>query len=162
MYCLLEKSNSIAKQAIDSIRRDLDRTWILFFFCTNLTIPCALGRGYIPVFTNPVTLSSISLSDSPANDSFFSLPNSYLANTFGSVPSASRSRIGVCGLFFFMVGYARVRNDLMAELWSDVWQKRKRTSLSPCVKAYLPDMAGGGWRVSERFDADCGIGELML
>lgn len=28
------------------------------------------------------------------------------------MPIASRIMIGVCGLFFFMVGYARVRNDL--------------------------------------------------
>jgi len=36
----------------------------------------------------------------------------YLAYTFGKVPWASRSRIGVTGLFFFMMGYARVRNVL--------------------------------------------------
>ena len=29
---------------------------------------------------------------------------------------------------------------LVAELWSPVWQKRKRTSFSPLAKAYLPDM----------------------
>lgn len=36
----------------------------------------------------------------------------YLAKTFGSMPNASLIMIGVCGLFFFMVGYARDRNDL--------------------------------------------------
>ena len=36
----------------------------------------------------------------------------YLANTLGSVPWASRSIIGVWGLFFFMVGYALMRKDL--------------------------------------------------
>ena len=39
-----------------------------------------------------------------------SLP--YLAKTFGSVPAAPRNIIGVEGLFFFIVGYALVRNDL--------------------------------------------------
>jgi hypothetical protein len=29
---------------------------------------------------------------------------------------------------------------LVAELWSPVWQKRKRTSFNPLAKAYLPDM----------------------
>jgi hypothetical protein len=29
---------------------------------------------------------------------------------------------------------------LVAELWSPVWQKRKRISFSPLAKAYLPDM----------------------
>lgn len=36
----------------------------------------------------------------------------YLAYTLGKVPAASRSMMGVLGLFFFMVGYARVRNAL--------------------------------------------------
>ena len=68
--------------------------------------------------------------------------------------------MGVAGLFFFMVGYARVRKDLVrparsaptatsgsdegaeeahrvAALCSAVWQNRKRTSLSDLVKAYL-------------------------
>ena len=36
----------------------------------------------------------------------------YLAKTFGSTPSASLIMMGVCGLFFFIVGYARLRNDL--------------------------------------------------
>lgn len=39
----------------------------------------------------------------------------YLAQTFGSTPNASRMRIGTLGLFFFMVGYARVMNDLENE-----------------------------------------------
>lgn len=36
----------------------------------------------------------------------------YLAHTFGSVPVASRIKIGMFGLFFFIVGYARLRNVL--------------------------------------------------
>lgn len=36
----------------------------------------------------------------------------YRAYTFGSTPSASRIMIGVWGLFFFIVGYARVKKDL--------------------------------------------------
>lgn len=36
----------------------------------------------------------------------------YRAYILGSVPAASRSMMGVSGLFFFMVGYARVRKDL--------------------------------------------------
>lgn len=36
----------------------------------------------------------------------------YLAKTFGSTPNASRIMIGVCGLFFFIVGYALVKKDL--------------------------------------------------
>lgn len=38
----------------------------------------------------------------------------YLAYTLGDVPAASLSRIGICGLFFFIVGYARVKKDLDA------------------------------------------------
>lgn len=80
--------------------------------------------------------------------------------------------MGVCGLFFFIVGYALVRKDLQldskhslssfrlilgrrhleasrtgrwcthrtAALCSEVWQKRKRTSLRDLVKAYLADI----------------------
>ena len=78
--------------------------------------------------------------------------------------------MGVCGLFFFMVGYARVRNVLdqrsgsvdgatqakkiqkakrgvlrterylVAELCSDCWQKKKRSSLMDVVKAYFDAM----------------------
>lgn len=36
----------------------------------------------------------------------------YRAHTFGSMPVASRIKIGTLGLFFFIVGYARFRNDL--------------------------------------------------
>lgn len=36
----------------------------------------------------------------------------YLAKTLGSTPNASRIIIGVCGLFFFIVGYALFKNDL--------------------------------------------------
>jgi len=40
-----------------------------------------------------------------------------------------------------MLGEGKVKlADLVAALWSDVWQKRKRTSLSVLVKAYLPDI----------------------
>lgn len=40
-------------------------------------------------------------------------PLPYRAYTRGCVPAASLIIIGVCGLFFFMVGYALVRNDLL-------------------------------------------------
>ncbi len=53
-----------------------------------------------------------SVSPSPASDPRCYAP--YLANTLGSTPRASRSMIGTCGLFFFIVGYARVRNDLLS------------------------------------------------
>ena len=43
---------------------------------------------------------------------FLSQDSPYRAKTLGSVPKASRSMIGMCGLFFFMVGYALVRNVL--------------------------------------------------
>ena len=36
----------------------------------------------------------------------------YLANTFGSTPDASLIMIGICGLFFFIVGYARFKKEL--------------------------------------------------
>ena len=36
----------------------------------------------------------------------------------GSVFKASLSMIGVCGLFFFIVGYALVRNDLIGRVFS--------------------------------------------
>jgi hypothetical protein len=36
----------------------------------------------------------------------------YLAQTLGWTSCASRMRIGVCGLCFFIVGYVRVRKDL--------------------------------------------------
>jgi hypothetical protein len=39
------------------------------------------------------------------------VPN--LAYTLGRVPDASRIRMGVSGLLFFMVGYARVMKDLV-------------------------------------------------
>ena len=97
----------------------------------------------------------------------------YLAYTLGCVPRASRRRIGVYGLCFFIVGYARLINvlhafvqsfiysisnritriiekantgiefishkqtNLVALLWSEVWQNRKRSSFRPLVKAYL-------------------------
>lgn len=80
----------------------------------------------------------------PANDSLFSFPNSkvnwcqpyskqhypsksrrhsvnwpYLAYILGCVPCASRIRIGMFGLFFFIVGYARLMNDLLlSQHWS--------------------------------------------
>jgi hypothetical protein len=83
-----------------------------------------------------------------------------LVHIFGSVPVASRIRIGMCGLCFFMVGYARFRNDLSgrpsgqngagggsSEAWWEAylaaslaceeWQRWNRTSLRPEVKAYL-------------------------
>lgn len=45
------------------------------------------------------------------------LPGDYLipyrANIRGCVPAASLNMIGVCGLFFFIVGYARDRNVLL-------------------------------------------------
>ena len=50
----------------------------------------------------------------PLRSSIFSLPYSYLAYTLGSTPLASRIMMGMYGLFFFIVGYARVRNDLNA------------------------------------------------
>ena len=48
-------------------------------------------------------------------------------------------------------GTSKIKTYRVAELWSDVWQKRKRTSLKPAVKAYLPDMAGGkcGTKITE-------------
>ena len=36
----------------------------------------------------------------------------YLAQTLGSTPEASRIKMGVLGLWCFIVGYARFRNDL--------------------------------------------------
>ena len=39
----------------------------------------------------------------------------YLAHILGSTAVASRIMIGTCGLFFFMVGYARLRNVLENE-----------------------------------------------
>lgn len=107
---------------------------------------------HMPVLTNPVTLSSISLSDSPSRDKWASRNDScieitylpmihsspvhilyklyqhvlmelcslclqiyepYRAKTRGCVPAASLNMIGVCGLFFFIVGYARERKDLL-------------------------------------------------
>ena len=49
----------------------------------------------------------------------------------------------------------------MAALCSDVWQNRKRTSLSVLVKAYLLDMVGGpdggnSWGAVVRGDARSG------
>jgi len=44
----------------------------------------------------------------------------YRAYTFGSTPNASRIMIGVCGLCFFIVGYVRVRNDLLDSSISEV------------------------------------------
>lgn len=86
----------------------------------------------VSFFTSVVTASSICLSVRPSNDWLFSFPRSagvvcqfrclclwkparrgeaedeidapYLAYTFGVVPPASRRRMGVFGLFFFMVG----------------------------------------------------------
>lgn len=104
------------------------------------------------------TLSTLVVSSSLFRDRRRLIP--YLANTLGSTPSASRSIIGTWGLFFFIVGYALIRNDLSfdqrsglqpvhfikrthrtAALGSEVWQKWKRTSFSDFVKAYLLDMA---------------------
>jgi hypothetical protein len=48
----------------------------------------------------------------PCNDWLFSFPNSYLAYTIGEVPAASRSMIGIDGLFFFMIGYALAKKLL--------------------------------------------------
>lgn len=86
---------------------------------------------YCPSFTKLVTFSSIALSSSPVlqlacrltrychtnipfKSAIFSRPYSYLAYTLGSTPLASRIMMGMYGLFFFIVGYARVRNDLQS------------------------------------------------
>lgn len=50
-------------------------------------------------------MSALGLVGPPAN-----APN--LVHIFGSMPVASRMRMGMCGLCFFIVGYARLRNDL--------------------------------------------------
>lgn len=79
----------------------------------------------------------------------------YLAHTFGATPVASRIRIGVSGLCFFMVGYARLMNVLnhpdqlvcpqvfsntasylAASLACDDEQRWKRTSRRVLPKAY--------------------------
>jgi hypothetical protein len=85
------------------------------------------------------------------------------------MPVASLIRMGMFGLFFFIVGYARFRNDLsiakeglafdpgalrkfksmpygesgtylVASLAGDEWHRWKRTSLRLEVKAYLLDI----------------------
>jgi len=137
---------------------------ILLGLCTALSFPIWSAHAF--PFTNPVTVSSICLSDKPMpnqhttvhreihrvfrhtcqwftlllsefysitcinmssfHEEFTSILGEderrtknvqktaipYLAYILGWVPCASRIKIGVFGLFFFMVGYARVRNDL--------------------------------------------------
>jgi len=40
----------------------------------------------------------------------------------------------------YKLGPTRGRNYLVPTLWSEVWQKRKRTSLRLLVNAYLADI----------------------
>ena len=113
-----------------------------------LTSPCRILCHISPVITGS--------QSNPPN----------LVHIFGSVPVASRIKIGVCGLCFFMVGYARLRNDLLSKdhvggylrggkdggwwmvrwlylvtsLACDEWQRWNRTSLRPEVKTYLVDI----------------------
>jgi hypothetical protein len=92
--------------------------------------------------------------------------------------------MGIWGLCFFIVGYVLVRNDLwahahgqsvvpsrwfgslgayrVAALCSDVWQKRKRTSLRAVEKAYLVDMAGGGGSIAVSRDEEAQDGRQAL
>ena len=57
----------------------------------------------------------------------------------GIGPCQERPELGA----FLVRAVIRMRCDcsnLVAALWSEDWQKRKRTSLRDLVKAYLPDM----------------------
>jgi hypothetical protein len=51
--------------------------------------------------------------------------------------------VGVGGAGRLQAGAYRV-----AALASLVWQKRKRSSLRPALKAYLEAMAGGNWQLA--------------
>ncbi len=80
-----------AISGIDYVEQKLTDQWLLLLpakFCKH-----RISKSYSP----------LSCRDS----------SPYLANIFGSVPNASRIIIGVCGLFFFIVGYARNKKDLL-------------------------------------------------
>jgi hypothetical protein len=93
--------------------------------------------------------------------------------------------MGVWGLFFFMVGYDLVRNDLQrneelasgifriklgrwdrgrayrtAALCSEVWQKRNRTSFKDFVNVYLLDMVDSG-RIAAASRAQLAVDEAL-
>lgn len=72
----------------------------------------------------------------------------YRAYIFGNVPCASRMRIGVCGLFFFIVGYALVRNDLQTLIRLTSPQPRSSPALQEEERDALRcwRWGGKGWR----------------
>lgn len=73
----------------------------------------SLRAAHIPKHVRfPISTPAREYACVPFRSVIFSRPNSYRAHTLGCTSKASRIMIGVCGLWCFIVGYARVRNDL--------------------------------------------------